>query len=333
MQALPAFVPVIPLPENRAALAALQDAFFDVVAGSAPAASPCLYFLHGPAGIGKTALVQGLIGELADRARVCVRAAADLLAEDDAKRSEQIEDALQCDLLIVEDLQHLPRWAEETLAGIVDARLRTRAPMLFTALTGPGNLCRRGVPVGTRLTTRFAAGLVVALEPWQAGSRLVFLSELARRRGLELPADTLAWLAESLTMGGRQLEGSLRQIDALQRLLQQPLTPAQLRAHFRSQLDEQRPTIERIATHVANHFAAPPRDIRSAQRSRAFLVPRQVIMYLARQLTRLSLEQIGAYFGGRDHTTVLHACRKIEKAMATDSALAGTVRRLSAELA
>jgi chromosomal replication initiator protein len=79
-------------------------------------------------------------------------------------------------------------------------------------------------------------------------------------------------------------------------------------------------------------------QLRSSDRSRAVLVPRQVGMYLARQLTGLSLEQIGAYFGGRDHSTVLHACRKVEQALthglATDSALiAGAVRRLQADLA
>jgi chromosomal replication initiator protein len=94
-----------------------------------------------------------------------------------------------------------------------------------------------------------------------------------------------------------------------------------------------RVTVERIAQRVGGYFRVVPRQLQSRRRYRNILVPRQVGMYLARQLTGLSLGQIGAYFGGRDHATVLHACRKVEQAITEDAALSGAVRQLHADLA
>src|SRR5207244_2743233 len=132
---------------------------------------------------------------------------------------------------------------------------------------------------------------------------------------------------------GRQLEGAVNQIDALQKLQRRPLTLGEVRDHFRPQADAGRPTVERIARHVGSCFRVEPKLLASDRRQRPLLLARQVGMYLARKLTPLSLQQIGAYFGGRDHTTVLHACRKIEAALEADPELSGTVRRLHAELA
>jgi chromosomal replication initiator protein len=91
--------------------------------------------------------------------------------------------------------------------------------------------------------------------------------------------------------------------------------------------------VERIAQRVGRYFQVEPRQLQARSRARHTLLPRQIGMYLARQLTELSLHQIGAYFGGRDHSTVLHACRKVEKALAHDVRLSGAVRQLHADLA
>jgi chromosomal replication initiator protein len=343
MQTISAFARLIPLPENRSALAAAAD-LLHALAARQPEQTTPLIFLHGPAGSGKTALVMALLEELGRDAGLstCLLSADDfplpLLAEEEAAGEdrtapERLKEARQSDLLVVEDLQHLPPRACEALVQLIDRRRRRQAPLVVTALTGPRHLCHRGTPLPARLIDRLASGLVVALEPWQAPTRLLFLRELARRRGLELTEETLTWLAESLTAGGRQLEGALRQIDTLQRLLQEPLDLDRLREHFQVQVDGQRPTVERITAHVSGYFRVEPRHVQSTRRSRDLLVPRQVSMYLARRLTPLSLQQIGAYFGGRDHTTVLHACRKVEQALQSDAALSGAVRRIYAELA
>lgn len=335
MRIHPAFARLVALPENRSALSALEELLLN---GEQQACR--LLFMHGSTGSGKTALVEALVDGLGPDKSVCRCSAQDLVppaaiqdeAGSEPSPSEMLFEARACDLLIVENLQHLPPWADEPLVQIVDERLRHQLPMVFTALEGPGHLCRRGIPLSARLTSRLAAGLVVALEPWQSASRLVYLRERARQRGVDVPAETLTWLAENLTEGGRQLEGALGKIETLRQLQPLPLDADQLRAHFQGEVDAQRPTVERIAERVGASFATTPRAFTSRRRSRALLVPRQVSMYLARQLTRLSLQQIGAFFG-RDHSTVLHACRKVEAALQSDTALAGMVRRLSAELA
>ena len=93
------------------------------------------------------------------------------------------------------------------------------------------------------------------------------------------------------------------------------------------------PTVKRITDHVSGYFLVEPKNLLSASRSRDVLLPRQVSMYLARQLTSLSLQKIGKFFGGRDHRTVQHACKKVEEAMKADAALSGAVRQMHAELA
>jgi chromosomal replication initiator protein len=172
----------------------------------------------------------------------------------------------------------------------------------------------------------------VGLEPLQAGSRLALLQDKAQRRQLAVSLDVLAWLAEHLTGGGRQLDGALVQLEMLARLHPR-LDLANVVDYFRAQAEAGQSTIDRIALRVGGYFRVSPGQLQSRGQARQIVLPRQVGMYLARRLTRLSLEQIGAYFGGRDHSTVLHACHKVEHALVRDAALSGVVRQLHAELA
>jgi chromosomal replication initiator protein len=201
--------------------------------------------------------------------------------------------------------------------------------MVFTAAVGPRHLT--GLP--NRLVSRLAGGLVVGIEALSAGSRLALLRDRAQRRQLAVRPEVLAWLADNVTGGGRQLEGALARLEALTRLHGRSLDLDAVAEHFRTEADAARPTVERIVVRVGGYFRVEPRQLCSARRSRNVLLPRQVGMYLARQLTGLSLEQIGAHFGGRDHSTVLHACRKVEQALNRDALVAGAVRQLHAELA
>src|SRR5262249_25083501 len=143
----------------------------------------------------------------------------------------------------------------------------------------------------------------------------------------------LEWLSGHVAGSARQLEGALVRLETLIRLHDGPPDVSALAEHFRTEAEAGRPTVERIAQRVGRYFQVEPTQLQSRRRSRNALVPRQVGMYLARQLTELSLRQIGAYFGGRDHSTVLHACRKVEQALAKDVTLSGAVRQLHADLA
>ena len=148
---------------------------------------------------------------------------------------------------------------------------------------------------------------------------------------LDIEEDTIVWLAQK-ARGLRALESAIGQLDLLRRMGDGLPKLALIREHLEKHLDADKPSVDRIAGHVAGHFRVPTKEMRSRVRRRTILIPRQVSMYLARQLTPLSLQQIGAYFGGCDHTTVLHACRKVEQAIQDDAVLSGAVRQLHDEL-
>jgi chromosomal replication initiator protein len=324
---------LLPLPESRSARVAVENLARCLNANKLDDLVLVL-FLHGPAGTGKTCLVNALLEEVGPEVCLCSANAFPLpWDQDDTTAAERYEQARRCDLLIVEDLQHLPARANACLISLMDERLRRRLPTVFTATTGPAKLGHRGRPLPLRLTNRLAGGLVVALSPLQTDSRRFFLTEMARHRGLSVDDEVLDWLAKILTGGGRQLEGALNQLDALQGVTAKRLTLDEVRAHFQTQAEAGQPTIDRIVHRVSAYFSVEPRLLRSARRQRRLLIARHVSMYLARTLTRMSLQQIGACFGGRDHSTVLHACRKVEQAMKSDDAVSGAVRQIRAELA
>jgi chromosomal replication initiator protein len=246
--------------------------------------------------------------------------------------SEILEQMCGCDLLIFEDLHHMSLRAVDGLVSVLEFRGTRRLPTVVTAQAGPRNLAKGTEGFPARLTSRLAAGLVIALEPWQPASRLLFLEEAAQRRQFAVAPVILSWLADNLPGSGRVLDGVMSQLEILARQNHGVLDLAQVKEHFHTQTDAHQPTIEQIAQQVSSYFRLQPEVLTSRSRFRSVMLPRQVSMYLARTLTKLSLDQIGDFFGGRDHTTVLYACRKVQGVMDTDPVLSGAVRQLQSQL-
>ena len=354
MQSAPTLARFLGTDENRAALTAIQDVVSAFRAGATLGLTTPL-LLHGPGGTGKTHLAAALIHELmrhevtltlrqisANDWKVLLPPAqprssatpsrfADAALNGDEEQG-WLAEAHGADFLVIEDVQHMPVRAAEAMVQLLDARQAHQLPTLVTARFGPRQLARLVPRLGARLTARLAAGLVIALEPLQPDSRLRLLQEFAQRRQLAVGPEILPWLATHLSGGGRQLEGAVAQLHTLGKLQRQTLRLADIRPHFRAQIDALRPSVERIAELVGRHFCIEPNELRTRRRLRSILVPRQISMYLARRLTRLSFQQIGALLGGHDHSTVMHACQKIEVALQRDALLSGTVRQLHAEL-
>ncbi len=330
-------------PENRSALAAVQQVVESLCADGLRHAPNPLY-LHGLTGTGKTHLISDLVGEVTGRCRhliVTVVQSRDF--ENRARPREphageagsDLDTARESALLVIEDLQHLFRPGKaalpsvtETLVQLFDHLYLRQCQLVFTATVGPGQLSQ----LPARLTTRLACGLVVGLEPLRAASRLTLLQDKAQRRQLAVSPEVLAWLAEHLRGGLRQLDGAILRLETLARLQNGPLDVATVARQFGAQAEASRLTIQRIAERVGSHFQVELRRLQSCRRYQNIVLPRQVSMYLARLLTDLSLNQIGTYFGGRDHSTVLHACRKIERTLARDSVLTGVIKQLHADL-
>jgi chromosomal replication initiator protein len=305
------------LPENRAAAHAVEGVVSAVLEASA---APGL-FLHGPPGTGKSHLATAGAETFARRradARVAIVSARDWGPEEPAECAD-------LDLLIVEDLQFLANRSADSLAHTWDERQAHGLATIGTATQAP-----RQLDTPARLVNRLVGGLVVGLEALAAPSRRLLLTELAARADLTLDSTVLDWLGERLTGNARVLEGAVQQLRHLARQ-HRHLDVATVAAHWSDGTGTGQPTLERIVQRVCSHFGVSGRLVLSPGRQRAALLPRQLGMYLARRLTGLSLGEIGRGFG-RDHTTVLHSCRKIEQALASDAALAGTVRQLSADL-
>ena len=302
----------------------------DCVSSARPCRDANPLYLHGPTGTGKTHLVAALAHELARRRpdlAIHALSAKDAASALSNQTNWQSDAAETWDLLVVEDLQFLPTRAAETLAAIVEGRLARRRQTVVTSTAGPAQLTH----LPARLTSRLAEGLVVRLAPLGQASRMAFLQDRIERWQIAAGRDVLTWLAENLSGSARQLEGAVARLETLVRVHDCVPDRAIVAEHFRAELEAARPTVERIAERVGRHYRVDPRVLQSRRRSRSALLPRQVAMALARRLTRLSLEQIGAYFGGRDHSTVLHACRKVESGR--DAALSWAVCQLQAEFA
>jgi chromosomal replication initiator protein len=300
-----------------------------LLVGRRPPANPLV--LHGPPGTGKTHLAAALLRRLADGpAGVTARSvsAGDLARSGDAPGFAD-PDLSACDLLVLEDVQLLPAREADAVCALLDRRLSRRKAVVVTASTGPA-----GLDLPRKLTSRLAAGLVVQLAPLGPASRRVLLEAAAGAREVRLTADALDWLAGRPTGGGvRALLGLLGNLAQVAPDYPGPLD----RTTVEEVLSETgQPTsngfdVAGIVKRVAAAFGVTERDLLGPSRLRRVMVPRQVAMYLAREVGGLSLPRIGAAFG-RDHTTVLHACRKVEAEIAGDERLAGVVRQLRAEL-
>lgn len=319
------------LPENRSGVVAVRELADALIHEKKPEIG--LLFVHGPPGSGKSHLLAGTAHEIGCRTTLSVLSVNGNELGLPSDSSAFLEQARLVDLLLVDDLHHLPVFWSESLVQLIDYRLARQRPTVFASRFAPQRLVRRDDGFPARLTSRLTSGLVIALGLFRRSSRELFLQELGRRKGLVIPTDIYTWLAENVTGGGRQLEGAMRSLEALAKKYPRTVDVALVASDYREHVEATRPTMERIAQKVSGYFGVKARHLQSDSRFRGVLIPRQVGMYLARRLTRLSLDKIGAYFGDRDHSTVLHACRKVEQALASDPGLSGAVQQLQAELA
>lgn len=307
------------LPENRSAVLAILALLEAVRAGSPPTFSPLL--LHGQPGTGKSALLTAVLGALAESstglAGRCIPV-RELARPDSAEPGCGFSDPdlMDCDLLLLEDVQHLPASASEELCRLLDSRSANGLAVVVTASTGPAELTH----LPRRLTSRLGAGLVVQLEPPGFASRR---SILAASASTALSAESLDCLASR--RGLRAALGGLKNLSAS--------GPAQ-DAFDLAEMDESlhcAGSASSIIDRVCLVFDVKPGELTGPSRLRSVVLARQVAMHLAREHGH-SLIQIGSLFG-RDHTTVLHACRRVEAAARADVRLAATVRQLRKDLA
>jgi chromosomal replication initiator protein len=185
-----------------------------------------------------------------------------------------------------------------------------------------------------RMRSRLGWGLVADLHPTDYELRLSIVEAKAEMMGLEIPRTVMEFLAQRIPSNVRELEGALNRLVAHAQLVGRELTVETTQDLLRDVLraNDRRVSIEDIQRRVADHYNIRLADMSSPRRARAVARPRQIAMYLAKQLTTRSLPEIGRKFGGRDHTTVMHAVKKVEELRSADHILQEDIDRLRRSL-
>jgi chromosomal replication initiator protein len=232
------------------------------------------------------------------------------------------------DLLMIDDVQFISgkESTQEEFFHTFNALVDQNRQIVITADKSPVDLAG----LEERMRSRLGWGLAADIHPTTYELRLGILQSKAEQGGLRLPQKVMEFLAHKIVSNVRELEGALNRITAQTQLVGREITleTAQELLHDLLRANERRVTIDEIQKRVAEHFNIKMAEMTSARRARAVARPRQVAMYLAKQLTSRSLPEIGRKFGGRDHTTVMHAVRKIEELIASDRALGEDVELL-----
>ena len=276
-------------------------------------------FIYGGVGLGKTHLVHAVGNALlADRpsARVLYLHAEQFISDVVKNYQRKTFDELkakyhQLDLLLIDDVQFFAgkERTQEEFFNAFEALLAKRAHIIMTSDTYPKGLA----DIDERLTSRFDAGLTVAIEPPELEMRVAILIRKAAAEGTQMPEDVAFFIAKNVRANVRELEGALRKVLAYARFSHKEVHIGVAREALRDLLSIQNRqiSVENIQKTVADFYKIKVADMYSKKRPASIAHPRQVAMYLAKEMTKKSLPEIGELFGGRDHTTVLHAVRKV----------------------
>ena len=283
-------------------------------------------FLYGGVGLGKTHLMHAVGNALAGRrenARVVYlhseRFVADMVkalqlnAINDFKRFYRSVDAL-----LIDDIQFFAgkERSQEEFFHTFNALLEGGQQMILTSDRYPKEISG----VEERLKSRFGWGLTVAIEPPELETRVAILLKKAEQEKIALPSDAAFFIAQRVRSNVRELEGVLKRVIASSRFMARPIDIPLIKESLKDllALQDKQVSLDNIQRTVAEYYKIKISDLMSKRRSRSVARPRQLAMALSKELTNHSLPEIGEGFGGRDHTTVLHACRKIKELRDSD---------------
>jgi chromosomal replication initiator protein len=302
---------------------------------SSPGFNPL--FLYGGVGLGKTHLMHAIAWELTDRTSAPVSVAYmsaekfmyRFIAAIRSQSTMEFKEGLRSvDVLMIDDLQFLigKDNTQEEFFHTFNYLVEQGKQIVVSADKSPSDL--NGLE--HRLRTRLGCGMVADLHSTTYELRISILEAKAARAGVDVPGKVLEFLAHKITSNVRELEGALNRLVAHANLFGRAVTLETTHEvlHDILKAHDRKVTIEEIQKKVAEHYSIRLTDMSSARRARAVARPRQVAMYLAKQLTSRSLPEIGRKFGNRDHTTVMHAVSRVTELMERDGTFAEDVELL-----
>lgn len=300
---------------NQLALAASQQ-----VADNAGGAYNPL-FIYGGVGLGKTHLMQAIGNHIVDQnpgAKVVYlhseRFVADMVKALQLNAMAEFKRFYRSlDALLIDDIQFFAKKdrSQEEFFHTFNALLEGNQQVILTCDRYPKEI--EGLE--DRLKSRFGWGLTVAVEPPDLETRVAILMKKAEKQRVKLPADAAFFIAQRIRSNVRELEGALKRVVANSQFTGAAINTAFVKESLKDllALQDKQVSIDNIQRTVAEYYKIKISDLHSKRRSRSIARPRQVAMALAKELTQHSLPEIGEAFGGRDHTTVLHACRKVRE--------------------
>jgi chromosomal replication initiator protein len=322
-------------PENRLVEVLVQSVLEEEPNGYNP------IVLYGPSGTGKSHLALGVaaVWKARNRRRVECVAAVDFARElADAIEMQALEEFRskyrQASLLVFEDIGRLIHRASEKLSAqeefihTLDELIDRGCWVIVTSAKAPGEM----TGVLPALQSRLMAGLTVPLAPPEANTRLAIINRLAESRKIDLREPIAQTLAEGLSGTVPELMGALTQLEVPARRDGGHISLKNVRLLLARHGSERKSSIHAIALAAARHFGLKLSELRSPSRQRAVVLARDVAVYLARNIVKCSFEQIGQYFGGRDHTTVMHSWHKMDKLIKTEPAMRHEMKELKQEI-
>jgi len=324
----------VPGPSNNFAHAAA------VAVAESPGKSYNPLFLHGSVGLGKTHLLQAICHRMMARRpdmRILYLSCETFTNHFVAAVANGELDSFRyryrhVDVLLIDDIHFLANRerTQEEFFHTFNTLYNANKQIILSSDSTPAEI----PTLEERLVSRFKWGVVARIEAPVYETRVAIIAQKAAFHGVQFPDEVVRFLAENILTNIRELEGAVNKVVSMSRIYHRPIDMEMAREALRDLGTPHavRVSIDRVIRTVVDHYGVKVSDLQGKRRTKSVALPRQVCMFLARRLTSLSLEEIGGYFGGRDHTTVMYAFEKIRSLSQRDPEFAKVLDRLASEV-
>ncbi len=300
-------------------------------------------FIYGGVGLGKTHLINAIGNYIIKNSReplriCCISAEYFTNQVINGIRTNKMEEfrnrfRFGCDVLLIDDIQFIAgkESTQEEFFHTFNTLYELKKQIVLTSDKSPHEMSY----LEERLRSRFEWGLIADIQPPEVETRIAIITQKAEREGIDLPTEVAMYIAQNTSSNVRELEGYLNNLIAHSKLLNTPITLDLTKQVLKNLIKKKEPkfiTVESIQKEVANFFDIRIQDLKSERKQKNIAIPRQIAMFLSRKYTGASFPEIGEKFGGKDHSTVIHAVKKIEKLLGKDISLTRSINAISKKL-